>query len=139
LEPIFQHFDLAGLSLFQRYAIQWIEIENRAMQFLDRFDMHGRCFTMQSPGDLNDRERIAQLIEFLDLPRRSREISLAGRRNLNPRPTVVNEEDRRQFAEVVASLPAAYLEIFSRPPFAQWDWSELLASRPLPLAQAPAK
>jgi hypothetical protein len=109
------------------------------MQFLDRFDMHDRCFTLQSPSDLNDRERVAQLIEFLDLPRRSREISFAGRRNVNPQPTVVNEEDRRQFAEIVAILPVANLGIFSRPPYAQWDWSELLASRPLPLAQSPVK
>ena len=37
LEPIYRSLDNLQLSLFQRYVVQWIEIENRAMQFLDRF------------------------------------------------------------------------------------------------------
>ncbi|HEX5105320.1 MAG TPA: hypothetical protein VFV87_15985 [Pirellulaceae bacterium] len=134
LEPIFQHFDLAELSLFQRYAIQWIEIENRAMQFLDRFSMHDRCFTLQTPHDLNDKQRVAELIEFLELPRRG-EISLAGRRNLNPKPTVISDGDQRQFVEVIAALPRDRLEIFAHPPYDRWSWTSALTSAASPLAQ----
>jgi hypothetical protein len=135
LEPIFEHFDLPKLSLFQRYVIQWIEIENRAMHFLDRFHMHDRCFTLLTSADLNNPSRIAQMLDFLGLARRSRKITLAGSRNLNPRPTVVSAEDRRQFAEVVARLPPKYLEIFERPPYVEWPWAELLISHPSPLEQ----
>ncbi|HSU57121.1 MAG TPA: hypothetical protein VLT36_23975, partial [Candidatus Dormibacteraeota bacterium] len=35
-EPIFRHLDVESLSLFQRYLVQWIEVENRAMEFLER-------------------------------------------------------------------------------------------------------
>jgi hypothetical protein len=135
LEPIFQHFDLAKLTRFQWYVVQWIEIENRAMQFLDRFAMHGNCFNMLTSADLNNTRRIAEMLDFLGLNRRGGEISLAGSTNLNPRPTLVGDEDRREFAEVVARLPASYLAIFERPPYSQWPWAELLTSRPAPLTQ----
>lgn len=128
LEPIFRHFDLSRLTLFQRYVIQWIEIENRAMQFLDRFDKHDECFTLQTPHDLNDRPRIRELLDFFGLAQRRAEISLAGSRNLNPRPTVVDDEDRRQFAEVVAALPAKYLAIFQREPYVRFPWANVLQS-----------
>jgi hypothetical protein len=125
----------APYTLFQRYVIQWIEIENRAMQFLHRFDMHGKCFTLLTSADLNNPQRIAEMLEFLGLARRHREITLAGSRNLNPRPTVVGDEDRRQFAEVVARLPAEYLAIFQRPPYSEWPWADLLVSLPAPFEQ----
>jgi hypothetical protein len=135
LEPIFRQFDLARLTLFQGYAVQWIEIENRAMQFLDRFALRDRCFTLLTSADLNQPQRVAEMLDFLQLPRRGGEITLAGRKNSNPRPTVVGEADRQQFAAVVAALPASYLQIFERPPYCDWPWTRELFSRPAPLAQ----
>ena len=136
LEPIFQHFDLPRLTLFQRYAIQWIEIENRAMEFLDRTDKHDECFTLQTPNDLNDRACVRTLLDFYGLAQRHPEISLAGNRNLNPRPTVVSERDRRQFAEIVAAIPPRYLEIFRREPYVRFPWVSVLQLPALPLVKA---
>jgi len=42
-EPIYQAVGLPEPTLFQHYVIQWIEVENRAMQFLDQFDKHDDC------------------------------------------------------------------------------------------------
>jgi hypothetical protein len=41
-EEIFQNFNRERLSLFQWYLIQWIEIENRAMNFLDENRLRDR-------------------------------------------------------------------------------------------------
>ncbi len=43
-EEIFQNFSGQPLTLFQWYLIQWIEIENRAMNFLDEFALHDPLF-----------------------------------------------------------------------------------------------
>jgi hypothetical protein len=126
LEPIFCHYEGFKLTRFQWYVIQWIEIENRAMQFLEEFQKHGDCFTLASPQELNSAERIGQMFHFLDLPMRSGQIELSGRRNRNWRATGIEEEDRRQFAEVVATLPRKYLEIFQREPYSQLPWVKSL-------------
>jgi hypothetical protein len=52
-EEIYWSFDRARLSLFQKYLIQWIEIENRAMGFLNQHRLHERCVTLHSPRYLN--------------------------------------------------------------------------------------
>ena len=122
LEPIFQHFDPAKLTRFQWYVIQWIEIENRAMRFLDQFEKHADCFTLHSPGELNDVSRVQSLLEFLKLRPRSGTIVLAGRRNTNWRPTIITDDDRRQFDEVVRAMPPRYLEIFHREPYSSLPW-----------------
>jgi hypothetical protein len=132
LEPIFGQFDGARLSRFQWYAIQWIEIENRAMQFLDRFGKHADCFTLHSPHDLNEPERMRELLEFLGLALRRDAISIRGRKNRNPRPTVVSDADREQFAAVVRELPPSYLDIFRREPYAKLPWAALLQPAALP-------
>jgi hypothetical protein len=72
------------------------------------------------------------MLDFLQLPRRRGEITLAGSKNPNPRPTVVGDADRQQFAAVVAALPASYLQIFERPPYSGWPWiAELFSTAPL--------
>jgi hypothetical protein len=121
-EPIFRHFDNFQLTRFQWYLIQWIEIENRAMRFLDEFENHADCFTMESPRELNSEQRVRQMFEFLDVPTRSGQLKLSGRRNRNWRATVITEEDRKQFAEVVAAMPREYVEIFRREPYAGMAW-----------------
>jgi hypothetical protein len=126
LEPIFQHFDLARLTRFQWYAVQWIEIENRAMQFLDRFGKQADCVTLHSPHELNDPQRVGELLDFLGVPRRRATIVIRGRHNRNPRPTVVTDQDRDQFAAVVRNLPASHLAIFAGEPYTQFPWAELL-------------
>jgi hypothetical protein len=116
-EPIFRHFDGMNLSRLQWYVIQWIEIENRAMRFLDQFQKHRECFTLESPRELNSAERVNEMFAFLGLKTRWKQVRLGGRRNRNWRRTMITEEDRRQFAEVVRAMPAEYLEIFQREPY----------------------
>jgi hypothetical protein len=118
-EPIFRHFNSMPLTRFQWYVVQWIEIENRAMQFLDRFDKHLDCFTLESPRELNCAERVAAMFDLLSLKTRRGKILLAGRRNRNWRPTVITKDDRRQFAEVVQAMPTEYLDVFRREPYAR--------------------
>ena len=67
LEPIFQTYALGELTAFQRYVIQWIEIENRAMTFLQRFDMSKNCLTLHSPHDLNEPQTVFRILDFLNL------------------------------------------------------------------------
>ncbi len=124
-EPLFHHFDRSRLTLFQWYLIQWVEIENRAIRFLDEHQLHGRCFTLHSPRDLNDPGRIRALFDFFGLPTRSPNILLGGRKNrsIGRRSTEITPEDERAFADVLRQLPAACLEIFHRPPYSLFEWS----------------
>ena len=120
-EPIYGHFDRDRLSLFQKYLIQWIEIENRAMQFLDEHHLHDRCFTLDCPGDLNTASKIGELFDFLGLGVRTEEIVLEGRRHRNVGyRTAIEGRDRRELEEVLERLPGRYLEIFRREPYASF-------------------
>ena len=132
LEPIFAHLAGKPLSRFQWYVVQWIEIENRAMTFLREHDKEDDCFTLHSPVELNDESKVRSLLEFLDLPRRQKEIHLEGSKNRTPGvKTEITEHDQQEFAEVIRLLPASYLEIFQQPPYSQWEWAKkLLASQP---------
>jgi hypothetical protein len=126
LEPI---FEFAGQTptLFQRYVVQWIEIENRAMRFLDLHGKHADCFTLDSPLELNDPERVRALFDFLGIAARRDAIQIEGRRNRNPRPTEISDQERREFADVVRRLPAERLAIFSREPYVKLNWAKCLA------------
>ena len=126
LEPIFTCFDLSELTLFQRYLIQWIEIENRAMDYLRRFDMHALCLTLHSPQDLNSPQAVAAILEFVGVGRAG-EVSLAGVKHRTPgRPTILGDDELWQCHDVVAALPSRYLEIFQHEPYAGQAWAALL-------------
>lgn len=116
-EPIFRHLDGMRLTPLQWYLVQWIEIENRAMQFLNRFAKHADCFTVQSPADLNDPAKMREMFDFLGLTPRHDRLGLAGRQNKNWRPTIIHDEDRQQFAALLGRLPASYLDIFRGEPY----------------------
>jgi hypothetical protein len=128
LEPIYQSVADRRLTLFQRYIIQWIEIENRAMQFLDRFGKHADCFTLDSPRELNDPQRAGELFDFLGLKMRRPQIDFGGWQNRNPRRTEIADAEQREFAEVTAALPAGYRAIFRRESYTKFSWirSDLL-------------
>jgi hypothetical protein len=126
LEPIFSSFELSQLTLFQRYLIQWIEIENRAMEYLRRFDMHDRCLTVHSPQELNSPQAAAAILDFAGIGRKG-ELSLPGVQNrTSGYETILGEDELRQCRDVVAALPATYLEIFQQEPYAGQAWAALL-------------
>lgn len=128
LEPIFSGFDLSQLTLFQRYLIEWIEIENRAMDYLRRFDMHARCMILHSPQDLNSPQAAAAILDFV-CAGRAGEVSLPGVQNRTPgHETILGDDELRQGRDLVAALPARYLEIFQHEPYAGQSWAELLST-----------
>ncbi len=127
LEPIFSEFQANKLSRFQWYLVQWIEIENRAMQFLDQFQKQDECYTLASPAGLNDGAQVARLLEFLELPRQRSTLVLEGRKNRTPGvKTDVTPQDRQEAQEVIAKLPVQFLQIFRHPPYTDWEWMEVL-------------
>lgn len=129
-EPIFKNFNLDELTLFQKYIIQWIEIENRAMEFLNRFDMHGNCLTLHSPHDLNDPQTIPKILNFLKLDTAREEAVLPGVQNRTPgTPTIVGDAERKQFNEVLEKIDDRYLEIFKHAPYSNYPWVSLLHKR----------
>lgn len=126
-EEIFQHFDPARLSLFQWYLLQWIEIENRAMQFLDTHHLHDRCFMLHTPHDLNDVEKVRELFTYFQLPTIQPQIVVQGRTNKSiGLKTVITPEDEQQCDELLAQLPDRHLAIFRREPYLNMGWSARL-------------
>lgn len=127
-EPIFRHFDVARLSRFQWYLLEWIEVENRAARFLDRMGSGSVCVHLRVPEDINDPEQLRSMLDRLELRSRSYEIDLSGFKNATPgAPTVITDGDYRQAAELLAQLPSAYLDVFRTEPYAACAWaSELL-------------
>jgi len=124
-EPIFADLGFEP-TLFQRYVVQWIEVENRAARFLDRHHKHADCVTLHVPPDLGDVDRLRAMFGDLGLEPRSQELVLPTRRNVNLVPTVVTEEDEAAFAQVVRALPPAHLDIFQHPPYSDYAWSAVL-------------
>jgi hypothetical protein len=126
-EEIFRNFERSRLSLFQWYLIQWIELENRALHFLERHEMHDRCFTMHTPGDLNDAAKVRELFDFMGLAVALPAIHIGGRTNKSlGLSTVITREDERECEAVLEQLPDQYLEIFRRAPYIHFDWSARL-------------
>lgn len=127
LEPIFQPYKLSELTMFQRYVIQWIEIENRAMAFLKRFDMEKNCLTLLSPRDLNDPQTVTRILNFLSFDA-AKEVTLPGVQNRTPgNPTIVGDDEMLQFREVMSKMPAEHLEIFKHAPYSEFPWVSLLS------------
>jgi hypothetical protein len=126
-EPIYQAVELPKRTLFQHYVIQWIEVENRAMQFLDQFDMHDSCATMISPRDLNDPAAVRRMIERLGLEMAHDEVQISGKQNRTPgKKTTVTSQEEKEFRQVIDGLPESYLKVFERAPYARCDWVEWL-------------
>ena len=126
-EPIYREVGLDSASLFQRYVIQWIEIENRAMQFLDEFGLHQRCVRLHSPHDLNDAEKMRQAIAQLELEPVGAEVEIAGKQNRTPgAKTTITGQEEDEFRTVIERMPTEKLAIFQREPYAGHEWAEWL-------------
>jgi hypothetical protein len=125
-EPIFAHAP-RQLTRFEHYLLQWIEIENRAMHFLQQHQKTADCFTLHSPAELNAPDRVGAMLEFLELPRRSSGVILQGRHNRTPGVrTRIEPRDEQILAEVISWLPPEYSSIFHQTPYNAWEWSQLL-------------
>jgi hypothetical protein len=126
-EEIFQGFDRTELSLFQWCFIQWIEIENRAIHFLDQHGLHDRCLTLHTPGDLNEASKVEAVFRTLGLCLAGPAVRLRGRKNKSlGGTTVITPEDEQQAEAVLRQLPPRYLEIFHEEPYVKYRWSARL-------------
>jgi hypothetical protein len=125
-EAIFQHFAAEPLSLFQWYLIQWVEIENRAMDFLDANGLHDRCFTLHSPHDLNDAAKIRELFGFLGVPAKQPEILFGGRKNKSIGYFMAPGQRDNEVRFVLERLPDQYLQIFRKKPYCDLHWASAL-------------
>lgn len=127
LEPIFGFFNTMSLTRFQWCLIQWIVIENRASQFLERFGKQVKCFTLHSPMDLNDQRRIGELLQFLDVEPQTWPPVIAGNRNRTPaRKTVVGTDEEGECREVIERIPNRFLRIFQGIPYSRFEWTRWL-------------
>lgn len=151
-EEIFHHFAGAPLSLFQWYLLQWIEIENRAMKFINDNNLHHRCFTLDSPRELNNAGKIREMFNFLGVKTKHPRILFGGRKNkswgYSLMPAAWNESE---FQYLLERLPERWLEIFNHKPYCDLEWISLFKRTPagrvkwkpapagteLPLARAP--
>lgn len=123
LEPIFHFFDPNCLTRFQWYFIQWIEIENRAFEFLERFGKRSMCFTLHSPIDLTDRDKIAELFLFQGLKSRTVTPIIRGSKNRTPgQATTVGSAEEVEVREVIQQIPEKYLRIFRDKPYSDFEW-----------------
>jgi hypothetical protein len=151
-EEIFQNFAGVDLSLFQWYLLQGIEIENRAIKFLNDNRLRNRCFTLDSPRDLNHAGKVREMFNFLGVKTKQAQIVFGGRKNKSWGYSLMTAaRNEREFLFVLERLPPRWLEIFNQKPYCDLDWVSLF-KRPslaratwkpavvgaeLPLARAP--
>ena len=125
-DAIYREVQIPAPTVYQWYLLQWIQIENLAMRFLDAHNKRKDCFALAHPKDINDPEAVARMFRFFDLPMRSESVVLPPPKNRSLRPTEVTEADRAALAEVVAALPPAYLRIFEQAPYGDQPWAAAL-------------
>ncbi|HEY1789116.1 MAG TPA: hypothetical protein VGJ73_13225 [Verrucomicrobiae bacterium] len=128
-ETIFQHFASQPLTLFQWYLIQWVEIENRAMNFLNAHGLHDRCFTLRSPHDLNDAAKVREMFDLLGVETNRPEIVFGGRKNKSIGYFMAPASTDRESQFVLERLPKSYLQIFRRRPYSDLPWASLFNSQ----------
>ena len=112
-------------KLFQLILLHWIEIENRAIAFLDKFNKHNDCFHLHTPKDLNDPDVLLDMFDFFGLELKHKDILLKGRKNKGRKPTIITEDDKKQLNYIVRNLPKKYLKIFKNDPYIKYEWSNL--------------
>ena len=150
-EEIFQNFAGEKLTLFQWYLVQWIEVENRAMNFLNENRLHDRCFTLDSPRDLNNAGKIREMFDFFGVKTKQPQVIFGGRKNrsIGYAASPIRCDDEFEF--VLERLPESCLGIFNEKPYCDFAWNtrlrkprvhaatwEIPRIRPeLPLARAP--
>lgn len=125
-EPIFQDIDIA-LTRYQQLLAQWMELENRAMNFLKKYNKYGDCYTLETPKDLNNETKIRDMFQFLGVKLKQEDLHFQGKKNTAKTPTVVTEVEQKQSKELMKHLPDRYLAIFHHEPYVHFEWSLLLA------------
>ncbi len=120
----FKPFSGAEFSLFQWYLVQWIEIENRAMNFLLENALEDRCFTLNCPRELNDAGKIREMFDFFGVGMKGTEIVFGGRKNKSiGYSAALAEQYENESETVLRQMPNRYLQIFRHEPYAACGWN----------------
>jgi hypothetical protein len=128
-EEIFKEVKLKQLTPYQKYVVQWVEIENRAISFLDIYNKNDDCFTLSVPKELNDPKVLKKMFDFFDLELKGEDIVIKGDENKIKIATVVSNKDEEEFKQVINALPDKYLKIFRKEPYTRFEWADLLKKK----------
>jgi hypothetical protein len=124
-EQIFK--DTKGpVNRYQILLLQWIELENRAMNLLQKYNKYQDCFTLKMPHDFNDEQKIRDMMSSFNLTLKNQDIFMNVERNTAKTPTVITDEEYRHLDDLIARVPKKYLDIFHNPPYTECDWAKLL-------------
>jgi hypothetical protein len=112
-------------KIYQYFILEWIETENRAINFLNKYKKHDDCFTLDVPKDLNDEQKIKTMFKFFNLEMKNKTITFEGRKNKGKKKTIITEDEKNHFSEIISLVPNNYLEIFKNKPYTDFDWIDL--------------
>lgn len=124
-ESLFQHIKPEEITLFQWYLLEWIEVENRSVKFLDQYRKWNDCYTLHVPRDLESESKMSDLLKFMGVqPRRS---TLDFHVNRNPNHCTTNLSDRHydQLNRLLKKLPPKKLEFLYRETYRKTPWIHL--------------
>jgi len=124
-ENIFQETK-GPLNRYQTLLLQWIELENRAINLLKKYDKYQDRYTLVMPQDFNDEKKIRDMFFSFNLTLNKNDIFMNVYKNTGKSPTVITDEEYYQLYDLIARVPNKYLDIFRNPPYTQCDWAKLL-------------
>jgi hypothetical protein len=124
-KTIFQVSDTK--KIYQYFILEWIETENRAINFLNKYGKHNDCFTLDVPKDLNNAGKIKEMFDFFELEMKNKTISFEGRKNKGKKKTIITEKEIGYFNEMISKLPDKYLRIFKNKPYVDFEWCDIFS------------
>ena len=113
--------------IYQYFILEWIETERRAINFLNKYNKHKDCYTLDVPKDLNNANKIKDMFNFFKLEMKDKEISFQGRKNKGAKKTIVTDKEKDLFNEIVRKLPNEYLKIFQDKPYTDFKWGNIFS------------
>jgi hypothetical protein len=114
-------------KIYQYFILEWIETENRAINFLNKYNKHDDCYILDVPKELNKAKKIKDMFNFFELEMKNKDISFKGRKNKGRKKTVVKEKEKTQFNEILSRLPDKYLRIFKHKPYIDFEWRDIFS------------
>lgn len=112
-------------KIYQYFLLEWIETENRAIEFLNKYKKHNECYTLDAPKDLNNENKIKKMFSFFGLELKQEDISFRGRKNKGGKRTIITEKEKNLLKEIISKLPDKYLQIFKNKPYVDFEWGKI--------------
>ena len=114
-------------KIYQYFILEWIETENRAINFLNKYKKHNDCYILNVPRDLNKSKKVKDMFNFFNLEMKNKEITFKGRKNKGRKKTIVTEKEISYFNEIISKLPDKYIRIFKNKPYIDFDWCNIFS------------